>query len=70
MSLRRETRFINQVQRTLEFVAQEIQSNCDFVTEIKRRIIFPYDQNYNFSYVLTESGDFALTESGDKIIRQ
>jgi hypothetical protein len=62
--------FITEIKPNLKFTPAKIKSNASFITEIRRQLQFPFDESYNFSYVLEEGGFFCLQENGDKIILQ
>ena len=70
MSIRSNIILIREINPELKFVPAEIKSSTSFKTEIRRQLEFPFDENYNFSYVLEEGGFFCLQENGDKIISQ
>ena len=70
MSIRSNINFIREIKPDLNFIPAEINSSTNFTTEIRRQLEFPFDESYNFSYVLEEGGFFCLQENGDKIILQ
>lgn len=70
MSIRSNITFIREIKPDLKFIPAEIKSSTSFTTEIRRQLEFPFDESYNFSYVLEEGGFFCLQENGDKIILQ
>lgn len=70
MSIRSNINFIKEIKPDLKFIMAEIKSSTSFTTEIRRQLEFPFDESYNFSYVLEQGGFYMLTQSGDKIILQ
>lgn len=70
MSIRSNITFIREIKPDLKFIPAEIKSSASFTTEIRRQLEFPFDESYNFSYVLEEGSFFCLQENGDKIILQ
>lgn len=68
MSIRRSAILLTTISQGIGFVPAEIESKVFFKTEIRRSLEFPFDENYNFSYLLCEDGFFFLQEDGNKII--
>jgi hypothetical protein len=68
MSIRRSTIIQTIISKGLEFKPAEIVTSTFFKTELRRSLEFPFDENYNFSYLLCEDGFFFLQENGSKII--
>lgn len=68
MILRRNIEIIQELKSQIPFTPAEINSSVSFKTEIRRKIEFPYDEDYNFSYLLMDDGFYLLQDDGSKII--
>lgn len=68
MSIRRHTIIYSEISNEIGFVPAEINTSTFFKRELIRSLEFPFDENYNFSYLLCEDGFFLLQEDGSKII--